>query len=60
MAFLMIFWLSLVIVTIVVVGTLNIDPRVAALFSMIPATLLGICGASYAPTRKFFSAIWIA
>ena len=59
LAFLMIFWLSLVITTVILVGALSLEPRAAALLSTIPATLLGVCGAAYQPTRNLFSAIWV-
>jgi len=59
LAFLMIFWLCLIVVTVALVGALSFDPRAAALLATIPASLMGVSGAAYRPTRNFFSTIWI-
>jgi peptidoglycan/LPS O-acetylase OafA/YrhL len=59
LAFLIIFWLSLIVVTVLLVGALDFEPRAAATVAAMLAVLLSVSGAAHRPTRNFFSAIWM-
>jgi len=57
LAFALIFFLTMFVGVAVVVGAMNVGPREAALFTLLPATLLGLAAAIHGPSRRFFS--WI-
>jgi peptidoglycan/LPS O-acetylase OafA/YrhL len=57
MAFILIFWLCLIVVTVVLVGAADFEPRSAALFAIVPSVLLGWAGASYQLTRRLFASL---
>jgi len=54
LAFIFVFWLSLFVITIVLIGALEVEPRRAALFALAPAAALGGLSAAIRPLRRLF------
>ncbi len=54
MAFTLVFWLTLFVVAVVLVGAFNVAPRSAALFALAPAIVLGGVCAAIRPLRRLF------
>jgi len=58
-AFFLVFWLSLCVTTIILVGAYDVAPRQAALSALVPALALGVVCASVRPLRQFFGSIFM-
>jgi len=58
MAFLWVFWLTLLLGVVLLVGVADVAPRSAALTMLIPSGALGAITAVFRPTREFFSKLF--
>lgn len=56
-AFLLVFWLTLFVVTIVLSGAFDVAPRNAPLIALAPAALLGAVCAAIRPLRRLFGSM---
>jgi|GEM_PF-3213503 len=55
MAFLFVFWLTLCVGTVILVGGFDFEPRSAALIALAPSVLLAVGAAAARRTRDLFA-----